>query len=95
MWPRNDFEEVAIENAQVLTETSKDKIRAYVARLENLDAEKQEVADQIKDVYADAKALGFDAKTLRKVIARRKKDKKKLQEEEMMLDLYLHALGEI
>ena len=70
-------------------------MRSYVARLENLEAEKQEVADQIKDVYADAKALGFDTKALRKVISLRKKDQKKRQEEEMMLDLYLHALGEI
>ena len=48
-----------------------------------------------RQVYADAKALGFDTKALRVVIARRKKDQKTLQEEEMMLDLYLHALGEI
>ncbi len=90
-----DFESDDIVAPQALTETSKDKLRSYVARLENLEAEKQEVADQIKDVYADAKALGFDTKALRKVISLRKKDQKKRQEEEMMLDLYLHALGEI
>ncbi len=90
-----NFESDDIVAPQALTETSKDKLRSYVARLENLEAEKQEVADQIKDVYADAKALGFDTKALRKVISLRKKDQKKRQEEEMMLDLYLHALGEI
>ncbi len=90
-----DFESDDIVAPQALTETTKDKLRSYVARLENLEAEKQEVADQIKDVYADAKALGFDTKALRKVITLRKKDQKKRQEEEMMLDLYLHALGEI
>ncbi len=90
-----DFESDDIVAPQALTETTKDKLRSYVARLENLEAEKQEVADQIKDVYADAKALGFDTKALRKVISLRKKDQKKRQEEEMMLDLYLHALGEI
>lgn len=90
-----DFETDDVIAPQALTETTKDKLRAYVARLENLDAEKSEVEAQIKDVYADAKALGFDTKALRVVIARRKKDQKTLQEEEMMLDLYLHALGEI
>ncbi|MBN8647424.1 MAG: DUF2312 domain-containing protein [Caulobacterales bacterium] len=90
-----DFESDDIVAPQALTETTKDKLRSYVARLENLEAEKQEVADQIKDVYADAKALGFDTKALRKVITLRKKDQKKRQEEEMMLELYLHALGEI
>lgn len=90
-----DFDTDDVIAPQALTETTKDKLRAYVARLENLDAEKAEVEAQIKDVYADAKALGFDTKALRVVIARRKKDQKTLQEEEMMLDLYLHALGEI
>jgi uncharacterized protein (UPF0335 family) len=89
------FEEDDLVAPQALTETTKDKLRAYVARLENLEAEKSEIADQIKEVYADAKALGFDTKALRKVIVLRKKDQKKRQEEEMMLDLYLHALGEI
>ena len=95
MYPSNQFDEDDVVAPQALTETTKDKLRAYVKRLENLEAEKQEVADQIKDVYADAKALGFDTKALRKVITLRKKDQKKRQEEEMMLDLYLHALGEI
>lgn len=90
-----DFESNDIVAPQALTETSKDKLRSYVTRIENLEAEKTEVADQLKDVYADAKALGFDTKALRKVVSLRKKDQKKRQEEEMMLDLYLHALGEI
>lgn len=80
---------------QALTETTKDKLCSYVKRIENLEEEKTEIAEQIKDVYGDAKALGFDTNAIRKVIALRKKDQKKRQEEEMMLDLYLHALGEI
>lgn len=90
-----DFEEVALVNPQALTTTSKDKLRSYITRLENLESEKLEISEQIKDVYGDAKALGFDTNAIRKVIAIRKKDQKKRQEEEMMLDLYLHALGEI
>ena len=70
-------------------------MKLYVSKIENLEAEKSEIAEQLKEVYADAKALGFDTKALRKVIARRKKDAKAVAEEEMMLDLYLHALGEI
>lgn len=93
MYPSNEPDDIVAP--QALTETTKDKLRAYVARLENLEAEKKEIADQIKDVYADANALGFDTKAMRKVIARRKKNQKKLKEEEMMLDLYLHALGKI
>ncbi len=89
-----DFE-TEIVSPQALTETSKDKLRAYLSRIENLEAEKQEIMDQLKDVYGDAKALGFDTKALRTVVRLRKKDQKKRQEEEMMLDLYLHALGEI
>ena len=54
---------------QALTETTKDKLLADVARRENLDAEKSEVEAQIKDVYADAKALGFDTKPLRVVLS--------------------------
>lgn len=96
-YPKNhmDFEDDDIVAPQALTETTKDKLRSYVTRLENLESEKQEVADQIKDVYADAKALGFDTKALRSVIRLRKQDQKKRQEFEMQLDLYLHALGEI
>ncbi len=89
-----DFD-AEITAPQALTETSKDKLRAYLSRIENLEAEKQEIMDQLKDVYGDAKALGFDTKALRTVVRLRKKDQKKRIEEEQMLDLYLHALGEI
>lgn len=94
-YPSNMTQEEAEASAQALTETTKEKLRAYVKRVENLNEEKQEIVDQIKDVYADAKALGFDTKAIRRVIALRKIDQKKRQEDEMMLDLYLHALGDI
>ncbi|WP_240008521.1 DUF2312 domain-containing protein [Pseudaquidulcibacter saccharophilus] len=89
------FEESDIVAPQSLDMSSKEKLKLYVSKIENLEAEKSEIAEQLKEVYADAKALGFDTKALRKVIARRKKDAKAVAEEEMMLDLYLHALGEI
>ena len=89
------FEESDIVAPQSLDMSSKEKLKLYVSKIENLETEKSEIAEQLKEVYADAKALGFDTKALRKVIARRKKDAKAVAEEEMMLDLYLHALGEI
>lgn len=89
------MEDVEIVAPQSLDISTKEKLKLYVSKIENLEQEKSEIAEQLKEVYADAKALGFDTKALRKVIARRKKDARKVQEEEMMLDLYLHALGEI
>ena len=70
-----------------------DQLRTIVERIERLEEEKREVAEQIKEVYAEAKGNGFDTKTLRKVVALRKKDPEERSEEEAMLDLYLHALG--
>ncbi|MFV0472742.1 MAG: DUF2312 domain-containing protein [Pikeienuella sp.] len=71
------------------------QLRSIVERIERLEEEKKEVAEQIKEVYAEAKANGFDTKTLRKVVSLRKKSNEDRQEEEAMLDLYLHALGMI
>lgn len=69
------------------------QLKAIVERIERLEEEKREVAEQIKEVYAEAKGNGFDVKTIRKVIGLRKKSAEDRSEEEAMLDLYLHALG--
>jgi len=69
------------------------QLRALVERIERLEEEKREVAEQIKEIYAEAKANGFDARTLRKVVSLRKKPAEERQEEEALLDLYLSALG--
>lgn len=69
------------------------QLRTIIERVERLEEEKKEVADQIKEVYAEAKANGFDTKTIRKVISLRKKAPEERSEEEAMLDLYLNALG--
>ena len=71
------------------------QLKAIVERIERLEEEKKEVADQIKEVYAEAKGNGFDVKTLRKVVSLRKKPAEERSEEEAMLDLYMHALGMI
>ena len=69
------------------------QLRSIVERIERLEEEKKEVAEQIKEVYAEAKANGFDAKILRKIVSLRKKSSEERSEEEAMLDLYLQALG--
>ena len=75
------------------TSVAAGQLRAMVERIERLEEEKREVAEQIKEVYAEAKANGFDTKTLRKVVSLRKKPAEERQEEEALLDLYLSALG--
>ncbi len=69
------------------------QLRALVERIERLEEEKKTIANDIKEVYGEAKSNGFDTKILRKVISLRKKDANELQEEEAMLDIYLSALG--
>ncbi len=78
-----------------LTETAREKLRQTVARIERLEEEKKEVAEQIKEVYGEAKALGYDVKALRAVIRIIKQDKQDRQEQEAMLELYLDALGQL
>lgn len=70
-----------------------DQLRAFVERIERLEEEKKVISDDIKDVYAEAKGNGFDIKVLRKVISLRKKKPHEREEEEAVLDLYMHALG--
>ena len=75
------------------TAVAQGQLQSIVTRIERLEEEKKAIADDIKEVYAEAKANGFCTKTLRKVIALRKKDRAEREEEEAMLDLYLNALG--
>lgn len=74
---------------------ARDQLRAIVERIEKLEEEKAAIAGDIKEVYAEAKANGFDTKTLRQVVRIRKQDSAERQEQEALLDLYLHALGMI
>jgi uncharacterized protein (UPF0335 family) len=74
---------------------ARDQLRSVIERIEKLEEEKQAIAGDIKEVYAEAKANGFDTKTLRQVVRIRKQDSSERQEQEALLDLYLHALGMI
>lgn len=74
-------------------EVAKEQLTAFVERIERLEEEKKGIADDIKEVYAEAKGNGFDVKVLRKVISVRKQDASERAEQEAILDLYLQALG--
>ena len=71
-----------------------DQLKTIVERIERLEEEKKTVSDDIKEVYGEAKANGYDVKVLRKVVALRKRDLDERKEEEAILDLYLQAVGE-
>jgi uncharacterized protein (UPF0335 family) len=79
----------------VLNQTAQGQLKSVIERVERLEVEKAEVAEQIKEVFAEAKGNGFDVKVLRKVVRIRKMDRAKRQEEEAILDLYLSAIGEL
>ncbi len=83
----------AAEKEQPATRFAKDQLRAIVERVEKLEEEKKAISDDIRDVYAEAKANGFDVKALRQVVKQRKLDKNERAEQEAILDTYLVALG--
>lgn len=70
-----------------------DQLRLLIERIERLEEEKKAMADDIKDVYAEAKATGFDTKTMRAIVRLRKMEKHHREEAEMMLETYKAALG--
>lgn len=71
------------------------QLRSLIERIERLEEEKKTIAEDIREVYAEAKGNGFDTKVMRQVIRIRKQDSSERQEEEAIRDLYLHALGMI
>ena len=68
-------------------------LKAFIERIEKLEEEKRGVADDIKEVYGEAKGNGFDPKIMRKIVSLRRQDKAKREEEAELLDLYMTALG--
>lgn len=70
-----------------------ERLKSFIERIERLEAEKQALAGDIKEVYAEAKGSGFDTKIMRQVIRLRKRDQDDIDEEETLLDLYKRALG--
>jgi uncharacterized protein (UPF0335 family) len=83
----------AAKDDQPAQRFAKDQLKAFVERVERLEEEKKTIADDIRDVYAEAKGNGFDVKTLRVVVRLRKQDLNERKEQEAILETYLHALG--
>lgn len=70
-----------------------EELRQFIERFERLEADKKDIADQQKEVMAEAKGRGYDTRVMRKVIAMRKRDQSDLAEEEAVLEIYKQALG--
>ncbi|GJD41342.1 DUF2312 domain-containing protein [Methylobacterium bullatum] len=79
----------AVDNSSVAA----DQLKAFIERIERVSEEIDGLAGDRKDIYAEAKATGFDVKALRKIVALRKKDHAERQEEQAILELYQQALG--
>jgi uncharacterized protein (UPF0335 family) len=75
------------------TRFAKDHLKAFVERIERLEEEKKALADDIRDVYGEAKSSGFDVKALRTIVKMRKEDTDERKEHEAILETYMHALG--
>jgi len=97
-FPQDDNEEKSGETggeARDVGGVAGQRLRAFIERIENLEEEKKALAEDIKEVYAEAKGVGFDAKTIRKLVSLRKMEPEKRNEEEELLDLYKTAIGMI
>lgn len=69
------------------------RLKSFIERIERLEEEKSAISDDIKDVYAESKGVGFDAKTIRKIVSLRKLDTEKRREADELLDMYKSAIG--
>jgi uncharacterized protein (UPF0335 family) len=83
-------DDITAESAQTV---AAGQLRSFIERIERLEEEKKTTADDIKEVFAEAKGTGFDTKAMRTLIRLRKKDQAEREEEEAILDLYMAALG--
>jgi uncharacterized protein (UPF0335 family) len=76
-----------------LQQAAQNQLRQFVEQIERLEEDKKAISDDVRDKYLEAKAVGFDVKALRTIIRLRKKSTAERQEEDGILDVYLHALG--
>lgn len=83
----------AANDEQDIGGVSGKRLRSYLDRIDRLEEEKKGLADDIKDIYAEAKGVGFDTKTIRKLVRLRKMETEKRREEEELLELYKAAVG--
>jgi uncharacterized protein (UPF0335 family) len=83
----------AVKDEEVAHRFAKDQLKALVERVERLEEEKKAIADDIRDVYGEAKVNGFDVTALRTIVRLRKQDVEQRKEQEAILETYMHALG--
>jgi len=81
-------------NSSVNSQTAK-RLLSIIERIEAIEAEKKALAEDVKDIYREAKSAGFDAPTIRLIIKRRAEDEAKREEREALLEIYLNALGQL
>lgn len=81
------------EKEQPATRFAKEQLKAIIERVERLEEEKKAISDDIRDVFAEAKVNGFDIKALRTIVKMRKIEATEREEQEAILETYLHALG--
>lgn len=82
------------QRADSMGEATREKLKQYIARIERLEAEKTELAADIREVYAESKTFGFDTKILRKAISLRKIEAHERAEQDALLELYMDAIGD-
>lgn len=70
-----------------------DRLRSIIERIERLEEERKALANDIKDIYAEAKSAGFDVPVIRRIISARKKEPSEIEEQEILFDVYRRALG--
>ena len=81
-------------NTESMGDATREKLKQFIARIERLEAEKEELAADIREVYSESKTFGFDTKILRKVIALRKMEASERAEQEALIELYMNAVEE-
>ncbi len=94
-YPRNTDDDLDDDAPSQSYRVAAAELRQFVERIERLESEKKDIADSVKEVYAEARARGYDNAALRQIICDRKKDASDLSEHEAIVELYKHALGMI
>jgi uncharacterized protein (UPF0335 family) len=82
------------DRQEQMGDATREKLRQFIARIERLEAEKAELAADIREVYSEVKSFGFDTKVMRKLVSLRKQDINERAEQEALLDLYMDALDD-
>ena len=84
---------VAAKRDEPAARLAKEHLKAFVERIERLEEEKKAISGDVREIYAEAKANGFDAKALREIVRLRKQDADERREHETIVETYMHALG--